>query len=492
MKLSRLLESTLLYKMEHQDDPEILAIEMDNRNVTKGSLFFCIKGERFDGHEYAQDVVSKGAVALVAEHTLDVNVPVIIVNNVRRTMSILADRFYGYPTHDISLIGVTGTNGKTTVTHLIKAIQDSHGNDTGIIGTLGIKYKDVEIKLNNTTPEAPVLQKAFRQMVDGGVKSAVMEVSSHALVQGRVRGCDYNIAVFTNLTQDHLDYHKTMEEYLHAKSLLFSQLGNTYDTKHIKAAVINNDDPASARLKEATASPVWTYGIDKEADFMARNIRITPSGTQFELCSPGEIATVNMKMIGKFNVYNVLATTVACCLSGLSLKEIIQTVEKIEGVSGRFETVDAGQDFTVIVDYSHTPDSLENVLQAIHEFAEKRVITVVGCGGDRDKTKRPIMAKVAVDHSDIAIFTSDNPRTEDPDAIISDMEKGVPEGSYIKITDRREAITKAIQEAEPGDIILIAGKGHETYQIIGSNVVDFDDRLVARQAIKEFNHGDQC
>ncbi|MGV3487758.1 MAG: UDP-N-acetylmuramoyl-L-alanyl-D-glutamate--2,6-diaminopimelate ligase [Tuberibacillus sp.] len=493
MKLSRLLQTDLLYKLEHDGDPDILSIEMDSRKVRPGSLFVCVRGERFDGHEYAQEAVDKGAVALVAEHSLNVSVPVVIVKDVRRTLSILSDRFYDYPTHKMSLIGVTGTNGKTTVTHLIKEIQDKAGRMTGIIGTLGIGYMDVREDVGNTTPEAPVLQRAFRDMIEHQVTYAVMEVSSHALVQGRVRGCDYNIAVFTNLTQDHLDYHKTMEEYLHAKSLLFSQLGNTYDTGRFKAAIINNDDSAAGKLKEATAAPVWTYGIDQEADFMAKNIRITPTGTIFRLCTPDADRDVHMRLIGKFNVYNVLAATAACLLNGIAMEDIVKAVEQIQGVSGRFETVDAGQDFTVIVDYSHTPDSLANALQAIREFAEKRVITVVGCGGDRDRTKRPIMAKTAVEHSDVAIFTSDNPRTEDPEAILEDMEKGVTDQSYIQITDRRHAITAAINEAQPGDIVLIAGKGHETYQIIGHNVIDFDDRLVAKEAIKErLHHGDQC
>jgi len=490
MKLSRLLESGILYKQVREGDPDITTIEMDSRKVSPGSLFACVKGERFDGHDYAAEAVARGAKALLAERELSIDVPMIIVKDVRRTMAILADRLYGHPSRDLSVIGVTGTNGKTTVTHLIKAIQDEANVPTGLIGTLGIKYRDKTVDLGNTTPEAPVLHRAFREMVDHDIKSAVMEVSSHSLVQGRVRGCDFNIAVFTNLSQDHLDYHKTMEAYLHAKSLLFSQLGNTYDTGCLKASVLNNDDPASETLKAATAVPVWTYGIDQEADFMAKNIRMTPSGTRFDMVTPSGDVAISVKLVGKFNVYNALAAACACTLNGISLTQIKTALEKVEGISGRFETVDGPQPFTVIVDYSHTPDSLANALQAIREFARKRVITVVGCGGDRDRTKRPIMAKVAVDHSDIAIFTSDNPRTEDPEAILRDMEKGVPERSYRKISDRREAITEAVHLAEAGDIVLIAGKGHETYQIIGQKVIDFDDRLVAKEAIKErFNNG---
>ena len=485
MKLSRLIEGLPVKDVLSPGDPEVTSVTMDSRQVQGDALFICVKGEADDGHRFAADAVKKGAKAVVAERPLDVDVPVVLVSDARRALAVLADRFYGHPTHQLSLIGVTGTNGKTTVTRLIQQIQEMNDMPTGRIGTLGIQFKDYEEAAANTTPDAVTLQRAFKTMVERGARSAVMEVSSHALVQGRVRGCDYNIAVFTNLTQDHLDYHQTMERYLHAKSLLFSQLGNTYDRDHLKAAVLNADDDASAQLAQMTAAPVWTYGIEREADFMAENIRVTAGKTSFDFITPKGTYPVEMKLVGKFNVYNALAAALACYINGVALEDIVRSIGRLEGVSGRLETVDAGQNFAVIVDYSHTPDSLKNALTTIREFAKKRVITVIGCGGDRDRTKRPLMARVAVEHSDIAIFTSDNPRTEDPMSILRDMEAGVPAGSYETIVDRREAIFRAVALAEPDDVVLLAGKGHETYMIIGREVIHFDDRLVAREAIKE-------
>lgn len=490
MKLKRLLAALKSYRLENEGDPDITSVEMDSRQVQPGSLFICVTGKRFDGHNYVSDVVSRGAGAIVAERPVIAEVPVIYVNDVRRALAQLADRIYGQPSHRLNLIGVTGTNGKTTITYLVKRIQEYAGMKTGLIGTIGMEYGDKIISVDNTTPEAPVLQKACRDMVDNNVQSAVMEVSSHALVQGRVRGLDFNIAVFTNLTQDHLDYHGTMEDYLHAKSLLFSQLGNTYDTTRKKAAVINNDDPASGKLKESTAALLMTYGITEMADVRAANIVISAKGTTFDLITPEGQFSVAMKLVGKFSVYNVLAAACACWLNGVSWEIIVEAIAKIEGVSGRFEMVNAGQSFSVIVDYSHTPDSLENALLTIKEFAKGCIITVVGCGGDRDRIKRPLMAEIAVRNSDYAIFTSDNPRTEDPEAILKDMEAGVQQGSYTKIVNRGEAIQHAIALAKENDSVLIAGKGHETYQITEAGVLDFDDRLEAQKAIKErLTHG---
>ncbi|GGH74497.1 UDP-N-acetylmuramoyl-L-alanyl-D-glutamate--2,6-diaminopimelate ligase [Pullulanibacillus pueri] len=485
MKLNQLLTTLGSYRRENEGDPDISSIEMDSRQVQPGSLFVCVKGERFDGHQFVEEVQAKGAVALVAERPISADIPVVYVSEARRAMGMLVDTFYGQPTHQLSLIGVTGTNGKTTITHLVRQIQEAANIKTGIVGTMGIKFGQQEISVSNTTPEAPVLQKAFRTMVDYDIQSAVMEVSSHALVQGRVRGLDFDIAVFTNLTQDHLDYHGTMKDYLHAKSLLFSQLGNTYDSERKKVAVINNDDAAAETLKQATAVSILTYGIDQPADVQAQNIKVTAKGTQFDLKTPDGTFSVSMKLVGKFSVYNILAAACVCHLNGINWERMIESIKDIEGVSGRFETVEAGQNFSVIVDYSHTPDSLENALLTIKEFAKGRVITVVGCGGDRDRTKRPLMAEIAVKYSDLAVFTSDNPRTEDPERILEDMVKGLDKGTYTKLTGRREAITYAVNQAADHDVVLIAGKGHETYQIIGTEVLDFDDRVEARQAIKE-------
>lgn len=484
MKLQDLLDHLHLLVPYQGINPEITSIENDNRKVQNGSLFICIKGYTVDGHNFAKSAVNNGASAIIAERPLSLPVPVIIVNDTTRAMAVLADAFYGQPTKKLHLIGITGTNGKTTTSHIIEKIFADAHRKTALIGTMYTKIGVQKIETKNTTPESLVLQQRFQQMVDAGVDTAVMEVSSHALSMGRVHGCDYDVAVFTNLTQDHLDYHKTMEEYQYAKSLLFSQLGNTFNSQKPKFAILNGDDTASEMYRKATAAHVVTYGIDHDADFRARNIQMTAAGTVFELTVKDKTFSVHLQLLGKFSVYNVLASIAAAFVSNIPLHEIIASVESIKGVSGRFELVDAGQDFTVIVDYAHTPDSLENVLKTIRHFAEKRIFVVVGCGGDRDRTKRPLMAEIACRYATNPIFTSDNPRSEDPLAILEDMEAGVQGKSYKTIPDRMEAITAAIEDAASGDVILIAGKGHETYQQIGDKVFDFDDRVAARDAIE--------
>ncbi|WP_462409943.1 UDP-N-acetylmuramoyl-L-alanyl-D-glutamate--2,6-diaminopimelate ligase [Neobacillus sp. Marseille-QA0830] len=485
MKLKQLLKSLHPLTPYSGSDIEITSIENDNRKVTPGSLFICIKGYTVDGHDFAESAVQNGAAAILAERPLALEVPVIIVKDTMRAMAVLADAFYGQPTKKLHLIGITGTNGKTTTSHMIEKIFFDYGQKTGLIGTMYTKIAGKIMETKNTTPESLTLQKTFYQMAEEGVQTAVMEVSSHALDLGRVHGCDYDVAVFTNLTQDHLDYHKTMEEYRWAKSLLFSQLGNTYDTNQPKFAVLNADDPASEMFKKAAAAHVVTYGIDSSADIRAININMTASGTRFDIVQGGEKHPIKINLIGKFSIYNVLASISAALVSGIPIREIIPSLEGLEGVAGRFELVQAGQEFTVIVDYAHTPDSLENVLNTVRQFAKKRIFTVVGCGGDRDRTKRPLMAQIACRLSTDPIFTSDNPRSEDPIAILNEMEAGVQGETYQVIPDRKEAITSAVNQASAGDVILIAGKGHETYQIIGQTVHDFDDRLVARKAIEE-------
>jgi UDP-N-acetylmuramoyl-L-alanyl-D-glutamate--2,6-diaminopimelate ligase len=484
MKLQKLLENLHAIVPYDGDNPEITSIENDNRKVQKGSLFICIKGYTVDGHDFAESAVKNGAAAVLAERPLDLDVPVLLVNDTTRAMAVLADAFYGQPTKSVHLIGITGTNGKTTTSHLIEKIFADAGKRTGLIGTMYTKIADKTIETKNTTPESLTLQKTFKQMVDAGVNAAVMEVSSHALDLGRVHGCDYNVAVFTNLTQDHLDYHQTMEEYKRAKGLLFAQLGNTFDLNKPKYAVLNADDAASEVYSRSTAAHVVTYGIEQKADFQAKNIQMTPKGTAFDLIINSVSYRIEMQLIGKFSVYNVLASISAAMVSGLKIEQIIQSIESVEGVAGRFELVNAGQDFTVIVDYAHTPDSLENVLKTIQHFAGKRIFVIVGCGGDRDRTKRPLMAQIACKFATNPILTSDNPRSEDPLAILKDMEAGVQGENYQVIPDRRKAIFTAVHQASPGDVILIAGKGHETYQIIGNEIHDFDDRLVAREAIE--------
>nr|WP_148296804.1 UDP-N-acetylmuramoyl-L-alanyl-D-glutamate--2,6-diaminopimelate ligase [Halalkalibacter akibai] len=482
MTLQELIEPLRFQTNKIHENPQVSSLEMDSRQVKEGTVFICIKGYTVDGHDFAQQAEKQGAVAIIAERPLAVSIPVIIVRDSKRAMARLASHFYNNPTSQLQLIGVTGTNGKTTVTHLIEDIMQEAGKKTGLIGTMYTKVGLAEKQTNNTTPESLPLQQLFKEMVDEQVEVAMMEVSSHALHMGRVRGCDFNVAVFTNLSQDHLDYHQSMEAYLYAKGLLFAQMGNTFSDK---TAVFNADDQASVELARLTTVDVITYGIEKEADVKASNIKITPTGTSFELDILGEKIIISMNLIGMFSVYNALAATAAAYVSGISLPIIKASLEKIEGVSGRFEPVDAGQDFTVIVDYAHTSDSLENVLKTVKDFAEQDIIAIVGCGGDRDKTKRPIMAKVAVKYADRSIFTSDNPRSEDPKEIIKDMVVGLKEENYGVIVDRQQAIRQAINEAKKDDIIVIAGKGHETYQEINGVRTHFDDREVARQAITD-------
>lgn len=484
MKLQTLLNNLHLFIPYDGENPEITSIEHDSRKVKKGSLFICIKGYTVDGHDYAEMAVQKGAAAVLSERNLKLNVPVIVVKDTKRAMAILADAFYGHPSRKLQMIGVTGTNGKTTITHLVEKIFADHGSKTGIIGTMYTKIGQKVIDTKNTTPDSLTLQKTFKQMVDENVKTVAMEVSSIALVEGRVAGCDFDIAVFTNLTQDHLDYHKTMDDYKHAKSLLFSQLGNTYELEKPKYAIFNIDDEVSDEFIKDTAAHVITYGIDEQADLQAVNIQISAKGTEFDLLSPFGKNHVKLQLVGKFSVYNVLAALCVAMAAKIPMEQAISSVESVKGVSGRFELVDGGQDFAVIVDYAHTPDSLENVLKTIQQFVQGKVITVVGCGGDRDRGKRPLMAQIACQYSDHAIFTSDNPRSEEPTAIIKDMENGVKGKTFTSIVDRKEAINHAILEANSKDVILIAGKGHETYQIIGDKVLDFDDRVVALEAIK--------
>ncbi|WP_047981353.1 UDP-N-acetylmuramoyl-L-alanyl-D-glutamate--2,6-diaminopimelate ligase [Ornithinibacillus contaminans] len=470
------------------NDIEINTIKMDSREITKDDLFVCINGFTVDGHDFVEEAVENGASVIVAERQVDtkVKVPVVIVPNTVRFLAIAAGVYYQFPTHQIPLIGVTGTNGKTTVTYLLETIFNHAAEKTGVIGTIQMKIGQDTYPIENTTPNALFLQKTIRKMVDEGVQKVIMEVSSHALDLGRVYGCNYDIAIFTNLTQDHLDYHESMEDYLRAKSLLFAQLGNSYHTDSRKFAIINQDDPASPKFERSTAQPVVTYGITSKADIMAKDIRLTPSGTRFLLCTPYGNTVINSKLIGKFNVSNMLAACTAALVAGISLPIIKKAYESIQGVNGRFEPVTHDQLFSVIVDYAHTPDSLENVLATIQEFATHNIYVVVGCGGDRDRTKRPLMAQIAVQYADFAIFTSDNPRTEDPQIILNDMTVGLPHTAtnYQVVIDRRKAIHQAIKLANQGDIVLIAGKGHETYQQIGHTKYHFDDREVAIEALQ--------
>lgn len=486
MKLKELLTVLPFYNTFGTITDQIVNdIKMDHRLVEQGDVFVCIKGFTVDGHTFAEKAVENGATVLIAEKELNVDSAlVIIVPDTTRALALLANKYYDYPTEKFPLIGITGTNGKTTITYLLEAILNHHKQKTGLIGTIQMKIGDETFPVKNTTPDALQLQKAFHHMVTEQVDAAIMEVSSHALDMGRVFGCDFDVAIYTNLSQDHLDYHKNMKDYLYAKSLLFSQLGNSYDEKHKKFAIINVDDAHHEVIKRSTGQHIITYGCQNKADIMAQNIKLTISGTSFTLMTPNKTIDINSQLIGKFNVYNMLAAVCAALALNIPLQVIKKALESVTGVNGRFEQVNLGQEFATIVDYAHTPDSLENVLQTIKEFAQGKIFVVVGSGGDRDRSKRPLMAKVALNYADYVIFTSDNPRTEDPQAILDDMIAPLEQSHYDVIENRKKAIHQAIHLANRGDIVLIAGKGHETYQEINGVRYDFDDRIVAKEAIK--------
>lgn len=495
MNLKELSELFAVSRIIGDANTEVTGIQSDSRQVAAGDLFICVRGLVVDGHRFAAKAVELGASALVVEEELPLQVPMLVVKDSRLAMAVIANHFYGYPSREMKVIGVTGTNGKTTSTYIMEKILSDQGFRTGLMGTVQMKIGGEVFPTENTTQESLELQRNFRRMRAVNTDYCLMEVSSHALDLGRVKSTHFRTALFTNLTQDHLDYHKTMEEYRSAKGLLFSRLGNELPQEKDSRsyAVLNADDPASEYYVKAAAVEVLTYGIESPADVRAENIRITAKGTGFKLVTfAGEI-DVQLKLVGKFNVYNALGAVAVCLLEGVSLEQIKSSLENMPPVEGRMETVDEGQEYLVLVDYAHTPDGLENALACVKEVAEGRVITVFGCGGDRDRTKRPKMGRIAARYSDFVFVTSDNPRSEEPEAILQDIEPGIADvglekNRYEMIVDRRTAIQKAIEMASPKDVVLIAGKGHETYQLIKGAVLHFDDREEAREALRSRKH----
>lgn len=494
MKLRELAEKLTVVRTSGDLNVEIAGFSMHTHSLRLGELFVCVSGIpgfQEDRHPFAAEAVRAGAAALVTEREVGLDVPTLRVPDARYAMAVLACHYYGYPSAAMKLIGVTGTNGKTTTAHMIEAILRQAGHSTGLMGNIGMKIDGELVETDAlNTKEPHKLQAALSRMREAGTEYAIMEVSSQGLAMGRVLGCQFRTAVFTNLTRDHLDFHGTMDRYLQTKGQLFSGLGNGFapDGARRKFAVLNADDPASAYLREVTAAQTITYGIDAEADVMARNVRLTSHGTEFELASFAGDVPIKLRMVGTFNVYNALAAAACALAEQLPLPAIREGLERLAGVPGRMEIVDEGQPFLVLVDFAHTPDGLDKTLSAIREFAQGNVIAVFGCGGDRDRAKRPEMGRIAARHSDFVIVTSDNPRGEEPAAIMAEIERGLSNGgpgaqAYELIEDRRRAIGRAIELAGSGDVVLIAGKGHETYQLLRERTVRFDDREVARQAI---------
>ena len=460
-------------------DFEIKNVTDDSRKVLENTLFVCVKGEKYDGHIFAKTAEQAGCVAIVAEHKTESNLPHIIVKNSRQALSLLCANLFENPLKKIKLIGVTGTNGKTTTTYILKHILEQNGHKTGLIGTIQNMAGSVTLPTQFTTPEPFELQKLFRDMVTAGCEYVVMEVSSQALEQERVFGCKFIAALFTNLSQDHLDYHKSMENYLMAKQKLFEQTN---------IAVINLDDPSSQKIISGISCKTITYSTkDMNADYTARNINYRPNGTDYDVVGLGIIGRAKLGLLGGFNVYNTLAS-VSCAVSlGLPLQGVLDALRTSKGVKGRVEVVPTGRNFNVIIDYAHTPDALLKVLQSINVFKQGRAVVLFGCGGDRDKTKRAQMGKIAIDNADYVIITSDNPRTEPPMSIIDDILQGIGKTKtpHITIENRKQAIKYAIENAQKDDIIILAGKGHEDYQIIGTEKLHFDEREVVEETLSK-------
>ena len=471
-QLAKVTEHTLV-----GEDREIANIEYDSRKVHEGDLFCCVTGTFSDGHEYAPMAKELGAAALVVERKLDIDLPQLIVPNTRIAMAEMAAAYYGYPSREMKMIGVTGTNGKTSTTYMIKSIAEEAGLKVGLIGTIRNMIGDIIIDTERTTPESVDLQRILRQMKDEKVDVVIMEVSSHSLDQKRVHGIEYDVGEFTNLTQDHLDYHKTFENYFNAKKLLFKQS---------RMAVINKDDPYANRMMEGLDIPVMTFGIREKADVTASEIDITTRGVQFDFNYKNITSRFNVPIPGLFSVFNAIgAATVALSL-GWNLDSIKYGLEHMMSVSGRLEPLPTGKnEFTVLLDYAHTPDALENVLKTVKGFATGRIVTLFGCGGDRDHAKRPIMGEIAGRFSDFAIVTSDNPRTENPMDIINSIVEGVKKSGceYVVIENRREAIEYALKNARKNDVIILAGKGHENYQEINGGKHHFDEKEIVAEIL---------
>jgi UDP-N-acetylmuramoyl-L-alanyl-D-glutamate--2,6-diaminopimelate ligase len=504
MRLSELLKSIDEPLMFQGDmDLEISGLYYDSRAVVPGGMFFALKGAVSDGHRFVSQARSSGAAAFVVEDEscVPAGMTFVKVADSREAMSLMASAFYGHPSSGLPLIGITGTNGKTTTTYIIESIMEKADIPTAVLGTINYRYRDTLIPAPNTTPESVDLQQILRRLVDLGARGIVMEVSSHALEQRRVDGCKFDIGVFTNLTRDHLDYHHDMPSYLASKKRLFSELLAPDRTKKRRFAVVNIDDHFGHLVARAASCPVVTFGIVAESKVSAKDLKFSTSGITGILSTPDGEIEFRSRLLGRFNLYNILAAAATGFAMKIPLETIAAGIEEHGKVAGRLEPVDNNRSVTLLVDYAHTGDALENVLKTVIELASGRVITVFGCGGDRDRGKRPIMGEIAGRYSDLSIITSDNPRTEEPRKIMAEVRAGIlPLGlkeyslrelgagfsrqGFICIESRRDAIRLAVRLANSGDIILVAGKGHEDYQIIGTERHHFDDREEARLAFK--------
>ena len=476
MKLKELLADIKALEINADLETDIGNISYDSRKTQAGDLFVAIRGFESDGHKFIGTAVAAGAAAVLCEEKPKENIPYVLVKNSREALALASAAYFGYPAREMTVVGVTGTNGKTTTTLLLKhVIEGCTGAKVGLIGTNANMIGDRVLETERTTPESYELQKLFREMSNDSCKYVIMEVSSHSLVLDRVAGFRFKVGVFTNLTQDHLDFHHTMEEYAAAKALLFSRCDK---------AAINLDDEWGGYMCERAKCPVFTYSESKlEADLVAKDLRLSPSNVKFCALAQGGIERVALNIPGRFSIYNAMSVISAGLLLELPFEKICDALKTATGVKGRVEVVPTPEDYTILIDYAHTPDALENVIKSMKEVASGRVVVLFGCGGDRDKTKRPIMGNIAVTLADFAIITSDNPRTEEPSAIIEDILAGVkaPKNKYKVIEDRAKAIAYAIDNHQSGDTIILAGKGHETYQIIGKTKHHMDEREIVAE-----------
>ncbi len=489
--LGELLKPLLLKSVEGEITGEVSGLACHTGKVVPGSLFFSLEGRRGEGWQYAGEAFRKGALAAVVGRDCPLKgVPLVRVPEVRAALALIADRFYNHPSRNFRLIGVTGTNGKTTTAHLIDALFRARGEVTGLLGTTGCRLGSETSPAAATTPEAPELQELFARLSAAGAAHVTMEVSSHALAQERLLGCRFDIAVLTNITGEHLDFHKTFASYLRAKTMLFAHMGwsGGDSEKGPRAVVLNADSRCYRYIRRWTKGQYLTYGIEAPADVRAEAVECGPAGIAFRVRSFAGCELFRLPLKGRFNIYNTLAAISVGLVEGFKLTEMAAVFCSFPGVAGRFEPVEAGQDYQVLVDYAHTPDGLANALQAAREFTPGRVITVFGCGGERDRSKRSLMGEVAGGNSDMVVLTDDNPRGEEPAQIYGEvlpgLERRLPGEGYRVIPNRREAIAAALAAAGKGDLVLIAGKGHESDQIYGDRSFPFDDRVVARELIR--------
>ena len=487
MKLSALIVD-MPYLLDTRGDmeAEIASVTSNSREKVEKGLFFCIPGARFDAHDYAPQAIENGCAALVVERYLDIDVPQVRVSNARAAMSRMAAAFYGHPAKDMKLVGITGTKGKTTSTYLLKAILEQAGHKCGLIGTTGNMIGSKLLKGSLTTPDPIDLQRTLRMMADEGVEYVTMEISAHAIDMHRLDGLTFEVGCYTNLSQDHLDYFHTMENYFETKKKFFT-------TGMVRNAAVNVDEETAPQVLQALEIPRLTYGICAPADLFARDIEITEDGVSFELQLQGmHHVQINLMMTGMFNVYNAMAAASCAMILGISAEDIKAGLEGMPSVPGRIEMLPTGTPYRVILDYSHVPDALENILTTVRQFAKAKVIALFGCGGDRDRGKRPMMGEIGGRLADLSILTSDNPRTEDPMAILAAIEEGIKPtgGEYVVIENRREAIRYALETAEAGDVVVLAGKGHETYQEINGVKHPFDEKVVVQELLEEIRAKD--